>query len=119
MPPWWAPSGTATRLAAATVALVVIFGLQQMTAVDRINSDINDVVAETIAFPTQPDANDTLRQFELMHGAIASENGANNIRARLTSLELLQETAEESDPDPASEPVDEPDSPNADSSTGE
>ena len=89
---------------AATVALVAIFGLQQMTAVDGADADIRDVVAETIAFPTQPDANDLLRQYELMHGAIASENGANNIRARLTSLELLQENAEESSPEPAAEP---------------
>lgn len=94
---------------AATVALVGIFGLQQMTAIDGNNADINDVVAETIAFPTQPDANELLRHYELMHGAIASENGANNIRARLTSLELLQENAEETAADSVADPADEPD----------
>lgn len=104
---------------AATVAMVAIFGLQQMTAVEGINADIDDVVAETIAFPTQPDANDLLRQYELMHGAIASENGANNIRARLTSLELLQENAEESDPDSAAETDDGPASSDPDTSTAE
>lgn len=104
---------------AATVALVAIFGLQQMTAVDGVNAEINDVVAETIAFPTQPDANDLLRQYELLHGAIASENGANNIRARLTSLELLQENAEESDADPAAGTDDEPDSSKPDASNAE
>lgn len=104
---------------AATVALVAIFGLQQITSVNAVDTDINDVVAETIAFPTQPDANELLRQYELMHGAIASENGANNIRARLTSLELLQENVEESEPDPAAEPVDEPNSSNPDISTAE
>lgn len=104
---------------AATVALVAIVGLQQMTAVDGISTDINDVVAETIAFPTQPDADETLRQYELMHGAIASENGANNIRARLTSLELLQENAAESDPDAAPDPDDESDPSSAESSTAE
>ena len=104
---------------AATVALVAIFGLQQLTSVDGIDANINDVVAETIAFPTQPDANDLLRQYELMHGAIASENGANNIRARLTSLELLQENAEESDADPAASTDGEPDSSNSETSTAE
>ena len=104
---------------AATVALVAIFGLQQLTSVDGIDANINDVVAETIAFPTQPDANDLLRQYELMHGAIASENGANNIRARLTSLELLQENAEESDADPAASIDGEPDSSNSETSTAE
>lgn len=104
---------------AATVALVGIFGLQQMTAVDGVDAEIRDVVAETIAFPTQPDANDLLRQYELMHGAIASENGANSIRARLTSLELLQENAEESVPDPAAEPVDEQGSSSPDTSAAE
>lgn len=104
---------------AATVALVAILGLQQMTAVDGADADIRDVVAETIAFPTQPDANDLLRQYELMHGAIASENGANNIRARLTSLELLQENAEESIPEPAAGPDSEQGAPSPDTSTAE
>ena len=104
---------------AATVALVAIFGLQQMTAVDGADADIRDVVAETIAFPTQPDANDLLRQYELMHGAIASENGANNFRARLTSLELLQENAEESSPEPAAEPDAEQGASSPDTSTAE
>lgn len=104
---------------AATVALVGIFGLQQMTAVDGVDAEIRDVVAETIAFPTQPDANDLLRQYELMHGAIASENGANSIRARLTSLELLQENAEESSPDPAAEPDDDESASSPDTSTAE
>lgn len=84
---------------AATVALVAIFGLQRMMAVDAPDAELREVVAETIAFPTQPDADETLRRYELMHGAIASENGATNIRARLTSLELAQENAEESEPD--------------------
>ena len=104
---------------AATVALVAIFGLQQMTAVDGVDADIRDVVAETIAFPTQPDADELLRQYELMHGAIASENGANNIRARLTSLELLQESAEETTPDPDAGSDDEQGAPGADTSTAE
>ena len=104
---------------AATVALVAIFGLQQMTAVDGVDADIRDVVAETIAFPTQPDADERLRQYELMHGAIASENGANNIRARLTSLELLQESAEETSPDPAAGTADEEGASSPDSSTAE
>ena len=104
---------------AASVALVGIFGLQQMTAIDSNNPEINAVVAETIAFPTQPDANELLRQYELMHGAIASENGANNIRARLTSLELLQENAEESDADSVTEPADESEPSSPDTRTAE
>lgn len=80
---------------AATVALAAIFGLQQMTSVDTVSPAESGIVADTVAFPTQPAADNLLRQYELMHSALASDNGANNIRARLTSLEMLQENAEE------------------------
>ncbi|MBT8098612.1 MAG: hypothetical protein KJO82_02620 [Gammaproteobacteria bacterium] len=88
---------------AASVALIGVFGLQQMTKVDADPTIGADVVAETGEFPTQPAADDLLRQYELMHSALASDNGANNIRARLTSLELLQENAEETAAEPAAE----------------
>lgn len=90
---------------AASVALIGIFGLQQMTSVDGQPPAGEGVVAEIGEFPTQPVADDLLRQYELMHSALASDNGANNIRARLTSLELLQENAEETTAEPNDEAV--------------
>lgn len=91
---------------AATVALAGIFGLQQMTGVEVENPTETGIVAETVAFPTQPSADNLLRQYELMHSALASDNGASNIRARLTSLEMLQENAEETTAEPDGELTD-------------
>lgn len=104
---------------AATVAIVAIFGLQQLTSVDAQNTASPAIVADTVQFPTQPEANELLRQYELMHGAIASDNGANNIRARLTSLELLQENAEEIVAEQAAEHDVEPADPDTDDTTAE
>lgn len=88
---------------AATVAFIGIFGLQQMTGVELESPPGADAIAESGEFPTQPVADDLLRQYELMHSALASDNGANNIRARLTSLEFLQENAEETTAEAAEE----------------
>lgn len=77
---------------AASVALVAILGLQQMDIVGEAPPVAPAAVVDAAAFPTQPQANDILEQYRLLHEA----HGANNIRARLTSVELRQENAAES-----------------------
>lgn len=88
---------------AASVALVAILGLQQVNVVGDGQPETPAVVLDSAAFPTQPEANDILEQYRLLHEA----HGANNIKARLTSVELRQENAAES-ADAAARPDDEP-----------
>ena len=83
---------------AATVAVVAIIGLQQFSADDGTAIAPAETVVDT-AFPTQPEitdlseATDVLEQYRMLHEAQSSELGANNIKARLTSVELGQENA--------------------------
>ncbi|MDX1516963.1 MAG: RseA family anti-sigma factor [Woeseiaceae bacterium] len=95
---------------AASVALVAIIGLRQVTVVETQDPALvaGDIASQP--FPTQPEASDLLRQYELMHGALASDIGASNIRARLTSLELLQENVDESSSDSAEDDATDTDS---------
>ena len=82
----------ASVAAAAAVAVVAILGLQQMTGVD------STIPAEptTASLPVAADAsytvpqpiNDQLREYYLVHGASASENGASGMLTRFVSLRL-------------------------------
>lgn len=77
---------------AASVALVAILGLRQTASVDGTEVPAA-AVAETAEFPTQPEADELLRQYRLLHDAGASDNGAHSIRTRLTGFELRRVTA--------------------------
>lgn len=82
---------------AATVALVGLFGLQQMTAVDTTDVGGQDVtIAESDTGYTVPQAADEqLRQYYLLHGAAATEFGANGINSRFVSLRISEEVLQE------------------------
>ncbi len=82
---------------AAAVALVGIFGLQQTTSVDDGNPAPSEgVVAESNAGYTVPQAVDEqLRQYYLLHGAAATEFGANGINSRFVSLRITEEIEQE------------------------
>lgn len=102
---------------AASVALVAIFGLQQMTGFDAVDAGIPDgTIAESEPGYTVPEpVNEQLRQYYLLHGAAATEFGANGINSRLVSLsiseEALQEPAPEEGESPAESPVEQPTQP--------
>ncbi|MBT8444902.1 MAG: sigma-E factor negative regulatory protein [Gammaproteobacteria bacterium] len=82
----------ASVAAAAAVAVIAIFGLQQMTGVD------GTIPAEptTAPLPVAADASYTvpqpidekLREYFLVHGASATENGASGMMTRFVSLRL-------------------------------
>jgi len=81
---------------AATVALVAIFGLGQMSGVEGIAED--QVIADdTPTAITQPPVDEILQQYRMMHDMTATETGANSINERLNTvavrLELLEEEA--------------------------
>ena len=87
---------------AATVALVAIFGLRQMSGVEGVNED--QPVADVAI--TEPPVDDILRQYRMMHDITQSESGANSINNRLISipvdlrLEDLEEVEDEVEEDP-------------------
>ncbi|MDH3747219.1 MAG: RseA family anti-sigma factor [Gammaproteobacteria bacterium] len=98
---------------AATVALVGILGLQQVTDVDTPEVTPPDAIVDTVDFPTQPEADDILRQYRRIHDAHASDS----INARLAAFELRQESTDQ-DEEPPLAPTDETDQPEvADSDT--
>lgn len=75
---------------AASVALLAIFGLQQMT-VDTEGPTTATPVADTDPAPayTVPEpVNNQLRDYYLSHGATTTENGANGMNTRLVTLRL-------------------------------
>ncbi len=80
---------------AASVALLAIFGLQQMSGVvdpegPATDRNIADTAPETTY--TAPDfADDQLREYYLSHGATTTENGANGMNSRLVTLRLREE----------------------------
>ena len=85
---------------AGSVALIAIFGLRQATDVEVLQPSA-DTVVDAASFPTQPDADELLRQYRLLHEAEVSDLGANSINTRLIGFELLEpqpEAAEESSP---------------------
>jgi len=81
---------------AASVALLAIFGLQQMT-VDTDDTATTPVVADADSATTytvpQP-VNNQLREYYRSHGAMTNENGANGINTRLVTLRLEEEVLE-------------------------
>ena len=75
---------------AATVALVAIFGLRQMTGVEGVSDEqpIADIAI------TQPPVDDILKQYRMMHDITQTEAGANSINNRLIPVELRLEDLE-------------------------
>ena len=67
---------------AATVALVAIFGLRQMTGVEGV-TEVTPVVDTAM---TQPPVDDILEQYRRMHDITQGESGANSINNRLSPL---------------------------------
>lgn len=91
---------------AATVALVAIFGLRQMSGVEGIVED-QAMAGDTTTAITQPPVDEILQQYRMMHDMTATEAGANSISDRLNTVEVQLELLEE---DAAIEPaVDEDD----------
>ncbi len=82
---------------AASVALIAIFGLQQMTSVDENEAGTLDAtVAEQDTGYTVPQSVDEqLRQYYMLHGAAATEFGANGINSRFVSLRISEELPQE------------------------
>ena len=91
---------------AASVALVAILGLQQLTATDEIQVGAADAtLAESDPGYTVPQpVSEQLRQYHLLHGAAATEFGANGINSRFVSLRI----GEEIQPDPPDGEGDQP-----------
>jgi len=89
---------------AATVALVAILGLQQVTDVNVPDETEPDVVVDTGDFPTQPEADDILRQYRRLHDAQASDS----IDARLAAFERRQESADQDAESPPTAQTDDP-----------
>jgi len=78
---------------AASVALLAIFGLQQIT-VDPGDTATVPVVAGTEpaeAYTVPQPVNNQLRDYYLSHGATTNENGANGMNSRLVTLRLGEE----------------------------
>ncbi len=79
----------ALGLVAASVAALALLGLQMTNVDDDVPAA--PAVADSDGFPTQPEAGDALQQYRLLH-----ERRGSDIRARLTSVELSEETVETS-----------------------
>ena len=86
---------------AASVALIAIFGLQQMTAIDEIdNGETSLAVTEADPGYTVPQPLDEqLKQYYRLHGAAATEFGANGINSRFVSLRISEQLEFEPDTD--------------------
>ncbi|MGI9223746.1 MAG: sigma-E factor negative regulatory protein [Woeseiaceae bacterium] len=83
---------------AASVALLAIFGLQQMTpdSGDAVNDPVVADVDPAATYTVPQPANDQLREYYRSHGAITNENGANGINMRLVTLRLEEEVLDDS-----------------------
>jgi len=85
----------ASVAAAAAVAVIAIFGLQQMTGVGGVDSPGS--TAAPLQATVEPDytvpqgISEQLREYYLVHGATATENGANGMLTRFVSLRLSEE----------------------------
>ena len=89
---------------AASVALLAIVGLQFTGGVTDAPVPGQDTVADTAEPPiyTVPaPVDDELVNYYKIHGATASELGANGMNTRLVNLRLSNEVAEEDDADDA------------------
>lgn len=89
---------------AAAVAVLAIFGLQQTTSINGIDSvspgtSPADTGANTAY--TAEGISDQLRQYYLSHGATTTANGANGMNARLVTLRFSEEVIQEPPPDDA------------------
>jgi sigma-E factor negative regulatory protein RseA len=90
---------------AATVALAVIFGLQQMTGnLDGDAGQAGDTVADADnrGYVVPDHADDQLREYYLRHAASSSYVGASSINARLVTLELADGVLIETEEEPES-----------------
>lgn len=96
---------------AATVALLALLGLRQITAVPDVDAPLADgTVAGTVVDDayTEPElGDDQLRDYYLRHSATSSYFGANSINARLVTLELREGVVVDSEG--TGQPVDETD----------
>lgn len=79
---------------AATVALVAIFGLQQIAGVDDVVTDTS-ISRQVVAVPNFASQQEQQRQYFLKHVQTSSAMGANGINARLVSLRFSEEVAGE------------------------
>ena len=101
---------------AAAVALLAIFGLQQTSSVNGIDSSVPGTVSAGTSADngyTAEGISDQLRKYYLSHGETATANGANGMNARLVTLRLSEEVLQE--PPPADVDADELDSDETDS----
>lgn len=76
---------------AATVALVAIFALQQMTSVDVVDAPAGEITADSGSM-TEPPVDELLQQLLLHHDANGPENNINTV---LTSIEIGREAIED------------------------
>ena len=76
---------------AATVALVAIFALQQMTSVDVVDAPAGEITADS-GIMTEPPVDELLEQLLLHHDANGPENNINTV---LTSIEIGREAIED------------------------
>ncbi len=84
----------ASVAAAAAVAMIAIFGLQQMTGVEGVDPAGSSAPLQATVEPdyTVPQGlSEQLREYYLVHGASATENGANGMLTRFVSLRLSEE----------------------------
>ncbi|HNP34633.1 MAG TPA: RseA family anti-sigma factor [Woeseiaceae bacterium] len=72
---------------AASVALIAIFGLRQLTEVEGVAVEQPRVADTETVFPTQQPIDNVLQQYRLLHDAEAADS---SMRARFTSIELRQ-----------------------------
>lgn len=85
----------ASVAAAAAVAMIAIFGLQQMTGTDDAgpagpaSAPLQATVDSDYTVPQG--ISEQLREYYLVHGASATENGANGMMTRFVSLRLSEE----------------------------
>jgi negative regulator of sigma E activity len=95
----------ASIAAAAGVAIIAILGLQQMTGVDGTipaeptSAPLSATSDATYTVPQQ--INEQLREYYLVHGASATENGASGMMTRFVSLRLNDEELRQADQDDA------------------
>ena len=79
---------------AATVALVAIFGLGQMSGVEGVVDD-QAIAGDTPTAITQPPVDEILQQYRMMHDITATELGGNSINDRLNAVEVRLELLDE------------------------
>mgnify|MGYP001812219826 CR=1 FL=1 len=82
---------------AASVALVAIFGLQQMASVDEKDAGTLDatIAEQDTAYTVPQSVDEQLQQYYMLHGAAATEFGANGINSRFVSLRISEELPQE------------------------